>query len=163
MKVDIDGSAKIQNSIWSLPDGSNRSQAVRKWLQIIFLGFSCCGGSHNSKNSWSQRIFQIFPLVWTGQQQGIRAVKGANQENLKNPLTSRVFRVVGASAAWETQKNYLQPCANRLESIGATRKAPDRILDFRASITIYLHISDFHFLEAAGHFGARYFDDQRSD
>ena len=53
MKVDIDGSAKIQNSIWSLPDGSNRSQTVRKWLQINFLGFPCCGGSHNSKNSWS--------------------------------------------------------------------------------------------------------------
>ena len=42
-----------QNSIWSLPDGPSRSQTVRKWLQIIFLGFSCCGGSHNSKNSWS--------------------------------------------------------------------------------------------------------------
>ena len=51
MKVDIDGCAQIQNSIWSLPDGSNRSQTVRKWLQIIFLGFSCCGDSHNSKNS----------------------------------------------------------------------------------------------------------------
>ena len=51
MKVDIDGCAKIKNSIWSLPDGSNRSQTVRKWLQIFFLGFPCCGGSHNSKNS----------------------------------------------------------------------------------------------------------------
>ena len=85
------------------------------------------------------------------------------RENLKNPLTSRVFRVVGASAAWETQKNYLQPLANRLGSIGAIGKAPDRILDFRASINIYLHIRDFLFLEAAGHFGARYLDDQRSD
>ena len=50
-----------------------------------------------------------------------------HRENLKNPLTSRVFRVVGASAAWETQKNYLQALANRLGSIGAIGKAPDRI------------------------------------
>ena len=51
MKVDSDGCAKIQNPIWCLPGGSNRFQTVRTWLQIIFLGFPCCGGSHNSKNS----------------------------------------------------------------------------------------------------------------
>ena len=66
-------------------------------------------------------------MAYSGQQRGIRAVKGANREYLKNPLTSRVFRVVGASAAWETQKNYLQPLAKRLGSIGAIGKAPDRI------------------------------------
>ena len=102
-------------------------------------------------------------MAFAGQQRGIRAVKGANREYLKNALTSRVFRVVGASAAWETQKIYLQPLANRLGSIGAIGKAPDRILDLRASINIYLHIRDFLFLEAMCLFGARYFDDQRSD
>ena len=103
--------------------------------------------------------FSDFPAGVGWSAEGIRAVKGANQENLKNPLTSRVFRVVGASAAWETQKKYLQPLANRLGSIGA----PDRIFDFRASINVYLHIRDFLFLEAVCLFGARYLDDQRSD
>ena len=102
-------------------------------------------------------------MAYAGQQRGIRAVKSANREYLKNALTSRVFRVVGAPAAWETQKNYLQPLANRLGSIGVIRKAPDRILDLRASINIYLHIRDFLFLEAVCLFGARYLDDQRSD
>ena len=102
-------------------------------------------------------IFQILPVG------AFHCMNPLLLENLKNPLTSRVFRVVGASAAWETLKNYLQPLANRLGSIGAIRKAPDRILDLRASINIYLHIRDFLFLEAVCLFGARYLDDQRSN